>query len=305
MSKPTFQIKTLKSTDNFAQIAIEPLEPGFGHTLGVALRRVLLEHIRGAAVTTVQIKGVNHQFTTLEGMREDIVELILNLKQLKFTYQGTEAVTATLTAQGPAEVKAREINLPAGVELANPDFVLANLADKKTQLDLTLTIESGQGYSPAEDRPVTVLGVIPIDAIFSPVTKVDFTVSDTRVGRFTNFNKLIMDIWTDSTIQPEPALTQAAEILVGYFQQIVSPTAEAAADTDTQSHYEPELYKITVEELELPTRIANALRKAGLGTIKDLVGAKKAEVAKIKNLGSKSVELVDVALKSKGVGFVD
>ena len=209
MKQPTFQIKKEKTGDGYAQLIIEPLEPGFGPTLGNSLRRVLLEHINGAAVTSVQIAGVNHQFTTLEGMKEDIVELILNIKQLRLAYNGEEPVTATLKAQGPGDVTAGQIELPAGVELANPELVLAHLAAKKNKLEITFTIQSGKGYLPAEEQEITTLGVIPVDAVFSPVIKVNFTVTDTRVGRYTNFDKLIMDVWTDKTISPEDALLQA------------------------------------------------------------------------------------------------
>ena len=205
--------------------------------------------------------------------------------------------------QGPGEVTADKLEMPSGVELANPDLVLATLNDKKTKLDFTLTVEPGKGYSPAEERDVNTLGVIPIDALFSPIKKVNFKVSDTRVGRYTNFDKLTMDIWTDSSISAEEALKQAAQILQNQFQQIVNPVAVPISQEPSDSPVEPEAYKITVEELELPTRIANALRKAGLGTVKNLTTAKKADIAKIKNLGGKSVDIIAKALKAKGIEF--
>jgi DNA-directed RNA polymerase subunit alpha len=301
MSQPTFQLKTIKSTDDYAQIVIEPLEQGFGHTLGIALRRVLLEHIPGAAITSIQIAGINHQFTTLEGMKQDIVDLILNIKQLKIAYSGTEPVKATLKAQGPGKITAEQIELPSGVKLANPQHLLAELADKKSKLEITFNIESGKGYSPAEDHQVNTLGVIPIDALFSPIVKVNIKISDTRVGRLTNFDKLTLDIWTNSTIQPENVIVRAAEILKSHFQQIISPINQTDTQPDTIAKIEPEIYRITVEELELPTRIANALRKAGLGTVKELIKVKRSEIERIKNLGGKSVEIVEKALKTKGI----
>lgn len=303
MFQPTFKTTTTESTANYGQIVIEPLEKGFGNTLGISLRRVLLEHIPGAAVTTVKIGGVNHQFTTLEGLKEDIVDLILNIKQIRVSYTGEEPAKATLKATGPGEITASQIEFSSGIELANPDLVLATLADKKTKLNIEFTVESGKGYSPAEDRLVDTLGIIPVDALFSPITKVNFHVTDTRVGRFTNYDKLTLDIWTDATISPENAVKQAANILKVHYQQIISPVEQPEEETPQTKIIEPEVFRITVEELELPTRIANALRKAKLGTVKDLVNAKKADISKIKNLGGKSVEIVEAAIKAKGVEF--
>lgn len=303
MKQPLFQTTIEDSKNNYSQIIMEPLEQGFGHTLGNSLRRVLLEHIPGAAATSVKISGVNHQFTTLEGLKEDIIELVLNLKQLHFSYQGTEPAVAKLKAIGPGEVKAGQIELPSGVELSNPDFVIANLADKKSKLEFTLTIESGVGYSTAENHRTNTVGVIPLDALFSPIIKVNFKITDTRVGRQTNFDKLILDVWTNGTITAKDAVTKAAEILRNHYQQIISPAAQPETDQNEIQEIEPEVYKITVEELELPTRIANALRKSELGTVKDLIKSSKSEVAKIKNLGGKSVEIVEAALKAKGVEF--
>ncbi len=305
IKQPTFRTKVEEQSTDYARLVIEPLEQGFGQTLGNALRRVLLTHIRGAAVTSVQIKGVNHQFRTFEGMREDVVDLILNIKQIKIAYQGEEPVTAKLKAQGPGEVTAGQIELPANVEIANPDLVLANLADSKSKLEVTMTIESGQGYSPAEERMVNELGVIPTDAIYSPVVRVNFKVTDTRVGRKTNYDKLILDVWSDGSVEPEKAVKEAAEILNLYFKQIVNPVSEPEEEQTSQIQSEPEVYRITVEELELPTRIANALRKAGLGTVKDLASSKKENIMKIKNLGGKSADIVEEALKAKGLNFAD
>lgn len=305
INQPTFKLTVEESTDDFAQINIEPLEQGFGHTLGNSIRRVLLGHIPGAAITSVQINGVNHQFTTLEGMKEDVIDLILNLKQIRVSYKGEEPVTATLKASGPGEVKAEQIEFPSGVELANPDLVLANLADKKNKLEVSMTIESGVGYSPAEDREVSTLGVIPVDATFSPISRVDFNVSDTRVGRVTNFDKLQLKVWTDGTVSGEEAVKTAAEIIKLYFQQITDPIDQPVDEEETNQQNDPEVYKITVEELELPTRIANALRKAGIGTVKDLVYTKKDEISKIKNLGNKSLDIIQSALDAKEVSFVE
>ena len=303
LRQPTFKIKIEEQTDDYARFVFEPLERGFAATLGNSLRRVLLSHIRGAAVTSVQIKGINHQFTTLEGMREDVVDLILNIKQLKLSYQGDEPVTASLKAQGPGDVTAGQIELPANVEIANPEMVLAHLAESKSKLEMSLVIESGKGYSPAEDRLVDTLGVIPIDAIFSPIIKVNFKVADTRVGRSSNFDKLNLEVWSDSSVTPESAVKEAAELLKLYYSQIVEPVYEQEENERDQRQTEPEVYRITVEELELPTRIANALRKAGLGTVKSLINTKKEEITKIKNLGGKSADIVEAALKAKGVDF--
>ena len=305
MLKPTFIITAQEETVGYAKLMIEPLEKGYGHTLGVSLRRVMLSSIEGASVTKVRIEGVQHQFSTLEGMKEDVVDFLLNLKKLNFHIDSEEnEITVRLEAKGPKTVTGKDINLPPNVVLSNQEQELAVLAGNKNKLIAEITIAKGIGYSPAVDRPSSTLGEIPLDAAFSPVKKVAYKIEATRVGRRTDYDKLIMEVWTDGTIKPKDALEQAARILVSHYQQVYDPVVvEIPKETTLEDRLESEVLKLTVEELDLPTRIANALRKGGYKTVKDLVNAKHEDIAKVKNLGEKSVDAVAQALKQKDLIF--
>ncbi|HUV42683.1 MAG TPA: DNA-directed RNA polymerase subunit alpha [Patescibacteria group bacterium] len=302
MIEPLFRIKKEKETQDFGHFVIEPLELGFGHTLGNALRRVLLSALPGAAITQVKIAGVKHKFSTLEGLKEDIIEFILGLKQVKVGYEGKKPVKLTLEKTGPGEIKAGDIKTPANVKIANPDLVIGNLASRKNRFKAEMIVETGYGYLPAEEREVEKLGEIPIDAIFGPILQVNYRIESTRVGRRTDLNRLVFEITTDGSLKPSQALKQAAEILVGYFQQIASP--KKMPKKEKAKSEMPNLnLRLTVEELDLPTRIANALRKGGYGTVANLVEATEADLAKVKNLGEKSVNIVEAALSQKGVSL--
>jgi DNA-directed RNA polymerase subunit alpha len=301
MTKPQFTIKSEEEKNNFARFIIEPLPQGFGDTLGNGLRRILYTAIQGAALTNIKIAGVNHQFTTLEGLREDIVQLVLALKQVRPTYTGEKPAKITLEANGPGEITAAQFSTPPDVVITNPQLVLAHLADKNTKLELEATVESGFGYSPAEDRKSTTVGVIPMDATFTPVVRVNYHVQSTRVGRMTNFDKLILEITTDSTVSPKEALTSAAQTLVNYFTGIVNPESTDAFKSPSPAFSKPPVgSNISVEELDLPTRIANALQKAGFQTVADLLAVSKAQLSKVKNLGGKSVDIIEKALHERG-----
>lgn len=304
-----FKLSVQGETDAYAQIVIEPLLPGLGQTLGNSLRRIMLTYLPGAAVTSVQIEGVQHQFTTLKGMRQDIVDLVLNLKQLHIIYRGEEPATLTLHAKGQGPVTAGQLELPSGVEIVNPEFVLADLSGDKASLKAQITIEAGVGYSPSDERNISTVGVIPVDASFSPVLRVNYEVLSTRVGRLTNFDKIVFEIWTNGTMKPLDAVLQSADLLQKYFAHVSAPSADDAAESVEISEDEAnmgtakEALQLTVEELELPTRIANALRKSGLGTVKDLLSASQEDIMKVKNLGGKSINIIQDALKAKGIDF--
>lgn len=305
MLDPIFEIKKEKETADYGLFYFEPLAQGFGQTLGTALRRVLLSSLRGAAVTRVKITGVKHQFSTLEGLKEDMIEFILNLKQLRIKYNGDKAVKLSLDVSGPGEVKAGDIDAPAEVVIVNPELVLANLADKNAKLKAEIWVECGYGYSPADERSSDKLGEIMVDAAFSPVRRVNPQVESTRVGRRTDFDRLILEIVTDGTIKPSEAVKSAANTLLDYFQQIIKPKKapkEEVVETTSLSSVTSDL---TVEELDLPTRIANALRKGGYGTLNDLVNAARADLAKVKNLGEKSVKIVEAAMATRGAVIKD
>lgn len=303
MIQPTFALTVVETDGNYTKLAFEPLERGYGQTVGNALRRVLLSSLPGVAITSVKIDGVSHQFSTLEGMSEDVVEFILNLKQVRVSGSIDEPVKLTLDVKGPATVTAADISSAGQVEVVNKDLVLATLS-AKSRLSVEMTAEMGMGYSMAEERKSTSIGLIPVDALFSPIEKVSFKVESTRVGRRTDFDKLIMDIWTNGTVDAKTAVEEAAKVLVAQFTQIYEPTlSEAPVQAAPVYSKQDEVMKLTVEELDLPTRIANALRKGGFKTVGDLLGSNKAEISKVKNLGGKSIEIVQDALGKKGLSL--
>ena len=302
MYDPIFEIKEELGKDNYGKFAISPLLQGYGLTLGNSLRRVLLTSLSGIAVTSVKIAGVKHQFSTLAGLKEDIVEFVLNLKKVRFEGTVKESSKVTLDVSGGKEVKAGDIKVTGDLKIANPELVLGNL-NKGTKLSAEITIEKGVGYSPAEDRSVTSVGVIPVDASFSPVKRVSYKIEETRVGRLTNYDKLNLEIWTDGTVSPKDALTEASKTLVSYFTQIVNPKAVEKVEAVKVNELGL-VGKLSVEEVGLPTRVANALIKSGHETVEDLVAAKKEDLVKVRNLGEKSLKIIAAALGQKGVDFL-
>ena len=299
---PSFTITQEEKEENTATFIFEPLEQGYGHTLGNALRRAMLDSLTGAAITQVKIKGIRHQFSTLKGMSEDVVEFILNLKRIRIRYDGDEPQTLRLEAQGPGEIKASQIKAPPMVSIINKDQILGTLANKKVGLEAELQVERGTGYSSAEERKSNQIGVIPIDATFTPVLQVSYHVEATRVGGRTDLDRLILKVITDGTLKPTEALHQTAKLLEAYFRQVYEPKVKAEKP-QVEDVAASEIYKLTVEELDLSTRIANALRKGGYRTVADLVEAPEKDIAKVKNLGEKSVEIIRKALKKKDVSL--
>jgi DNA-directed RNA polymerase subunit alpha len=278
------------------------LEQGYGLTVGNSLRRVLLSSLSGIAVTSVKIAGVKHQFSSLVGMREDIVEFVLNLKKVRFSGKVEKPTKATLEVSKLGEFTAAEIKVGGGIKVINTDLVLGTL-NKGSKLSADIMIETGSGYSPAEDRPTDTIGLIPVDASFSPVKRVSYKIEETRVGRLTNYDKLILEIWTDGTIDANDALVESAKTLMSYFGQVVNPkkvekVAEAPKDELGL------IGKLSVEEIGLPTRVANALIKAGFETVEQLAYAKKEDLVKVRNLGEKSLKIIAAALGTKGVEFL-
>ncbi len=300
--EPTFDIKIETNDQTYGKFVISPLEAGYGSTMGTALKRVMLTSIAGAAIFTVKIAGVKHQFSTLKGMQEDVLDFLLNLKKVRIAGVTDEkAVTLSLTAKGESEVTAGDIKTSGNISIANPELVLAHLS-KGATLDVELEVMRGVGYSSAEERPSGTIGVMPIDAIYTPVLRVNPKVEETRVGRVTNYDKLILEVWTDGTVTPHEALVSAAHILVSYFQQIVSPTKSVVAETVvTQADSLGPVGKLSVEEIGLPTRVANALVKSGYETVEKLVTAPKADLIRVRNLGEKSLKVIKAALSEKGV----
>ncbi|PIR59050.1 MAG: DNA-directed RNA polymerase subunit alpha [Candidatus Pacebacteria bacterium CG10_big_fil_rev_8_21_14_0_10_56_10] len=300
---PTFQLTERDSTPTQAQVVMEPLEKGYGHTLGNALRRTMLTSLPGHAVSMIRIDGVDHQYTSLEGMTEDIVEFILNVKQLRIKSDSSDNGLLRLTATGPATVTAADIEVGGGFEIINTDQLLATLAKGK-KLSAELTVEAGMGYLPATERQSSTIGDIPVDALFSPVVQVSYRVEQTRVGRRTDYDRVVFNITTDGTLRPIETVRQAARILARQMTQVYEPAAaQAEVEPAELSPQEAEVLRLTVEELDLPTRIANALRKGGFKTVGELINAERGTIAKVKNLGEKSVDVINDALGKKGVSL--
>jgi DNA-directed RNA polymerase subunit alpha len=302
MSQTIFELIEEEKGKNYSRVVISPLQQGYGYTLGHSLRRVLLSSLPGAAFTSVKIAGVNHQFSSLSGMKEDIVEFCLNLKKVRLSYTGDKQVLASLKVATPGEVKAGDIKLPTGVTVSNPDLVLAVL-NKGAKLEAQMTIESGVGYSTADTRSTGELGLIALDASFSPVVRVNYKVEETRVGRLTNYDKLTLEIWTDGTIDGKKAIQLGAQILSDYYMQIVNPKVVKKEEIDETKNDLGLVGKLSVEEIGLPTRVANALVKAGYESVEALVNADKNELVKVRNLGEKSLKIISAALGEKGVSF--
>jgi DNA-directed RNA polymerase subunit alpha len=319
-----FQIPRITSESveqNRGTFTIEPLDRGFGYTFGNSLRRVLLSSLAGAAVTSVRIEGVAHEFSTISGVKEDVTDIVLNLKGVVCRmHSDASEVEAPLVVTGPGEITAKDIDLPAGVEILNPDLHIATL-EKKTKLELYMTIGRGRGYRPAEenksaDQPI---GVIPIDSIFSPVRRVAYAVEQARVGQKTDFDKLTLDIETDGSIDPQAALREAAELLISQLaiftdaDRIQELRAAPGGQLDghgltvgpggAQPALQGEEYGILIEELELGVRSYNCLKRAGIQTVGDLISKSEAELNAIPNFGKKSIDEVIETLHSRGLNL--
>jgi DNA-directed RNA polymerase subunit alpha len=298
-------------TEERGIFVIEPLDRGFGYTFGNSLRRVLLSSLEGAAVTSVKIEGVAHEFTTLKGVREDVTDIILNLKSLVCLLHGeSPEVEVRLEKKGSGVVTAADIEAPADLEILNPDLEIANISDKG-RLEVTLTIGRGRGYVPAELNrgPEHTIGVIPVDSIFSPVRRVSYEVEAARVGQRTDYDKLTLDVTTDGSVSPRDAIAEAAEILIrqlAIFTDIdkiegFGETAEAEAEAP-QAHG---MENFPIEELELGVRSYNCLKRVGIETIGDLVSKTEGELAAIPNFGKKSIEEVRETLQAHGLTLRD
>lgn len=295
-----FNIKTVKSEDKYGKFELTPLVGGFGHTLGNALRRVLLITIPGAAITRIRIDGANHLFTTIPGVKEDLVEVSLNLKKVKFQYSKEEPIELILEKKGPGVVTAGDIADNDLCKVSNPDQIIATLADNKSSIKIALTVERGVGYTLAKEQKTDVVGEIILDATFTPVIKTNYLVEPTRLGKKSNYDKLTMEIWTDGSVDPLMALKLAAKDLISSFGQIVDPKEFEEEVITLLASPNPHGSDISVEEIELPLRVTNALKKAGYPTIDALIKAGRLDVSKAKNVGEKSLKVIDAWLKERG-----
>lgn len=302
MIEPNFTIKVEVEKPDYGKFIIEPLDLGYGHTLGNSLRRVLLASLKGAAITKIKIDGVKHQFSTVSGLREDVVQLILNIKKIRLNLTSDKEAVMTLSVKGPKKITAGDLKGEA--EVINKDLYLGELTSNKAKLSMELTVQTGFGYVTAEEyEGKKELGAIVIDALFSPITRVNYNVEFTRVGRMTNLDKLVMEVWSDGSISPVDAVKTAAKTLVSYFLQIYEPKAKPSEGVAVTPAISEEILKMTLEELDLPTRIVNALHNGSIDTVGQLLGTPKKELYKIKNLGAKSITTIEEVLREKGIAL--
>lgn len=298
-------ISTLEEGTNQNTFSFGPLPKGYGYTIGNALRRVLLTSLEGAAVTQIKISGADHQFATIPGIKEDVVELTLNFKKLRFKSFTKNPIVATIDVTGPGEVTAKDIEISSEVEILNKDLHIATLADKKTNFKVELIIETGLGYSPMESRESNKIGTITIDATFSPVLSVSYKVEPTRFGKELDLDKLILSVETDGSIMPRDAVKVSASILSDFLGCIKEWDAYNKEEKEEKKEVKPETTKqndnTLIEDLPLPTRTINALKKHGIETLGQLASKKDEELADIKNLGEKSVLEIKKLLKKEGI----
>ena len=305
--RPTLHEEVI--SDNRSRFILDPLEPGFGYTLGNSLRRTLLSSIPGAAVTNIRIQGVSHEFSTIPGVKEDVVEVILNIKNLVVSSEHDAPVVAHLSKSAAGPVTAADIQVPAGVEVHNPDLVLATL-NTKGKLEVEFIIERGRGYVQASQNrnPDAEAGVIPVDSIYSPVLKVSYRVEATRAGEFTNFDKLVVDVETKSSMAPKDAVASAGATLVELFGLAKELNEEAAgieigpAPVELAASNE---LSTPIEDLDLTVRSYNCLKREGINTVSELIALSEDQLMNIRNFGSKSVDEVRDKLTSMGLRFKD
>lgn len=296
-----------KENEFYGRFVVEPLERGFGHTLGNALRRSLLSSLPGAAVTSVQIEGVQHEFSTIPGVKEDVTEIILNLKELSVRLFADVVKQVEIIAEGPCEVTAADIRVDSEIEVVNPQLHIATLSEG-TRLHMTLNVEKGFGYVSAErSKPsaLPVIGVIPIDAIYTPMRKVNYTVEDTRVGQITDYDKLVLEVWTNGSVTPEEAIGMAAKILVHQLSIFTRLTDQpvSAQEEESESGLVGKTAEMTIDELDLSVRAFNCLKRAGINTVAELVQKNQEDMMKVRNLGKKSLEEVEQKLGLLGLAL--
>src|SRR5881296_4073974 len=298
------------ATETYAKFVAEPFETGYGHTIGNSLRRVLLSSLEGAAITSVKIDGAMHEFTTIDGVVEDVTDIVLNLKRIKFKAHTREQQTLMLSAHKEGPVTAADIQLNQNVELVNPDQLICTL-DKKKKFEMELEVKVGRGFCPGDENKKIdqLIGVIPIDSLFSPVTRVRYAVEAARVGQRTDYDRLILEIWTDGRISPDDALTQASAILqhhldvfVGYDKNAVEFEQETRTEDDDKSKMR-KLLNMSVNEIELSVRAANCLNNANITTVGQLAQKTEAEMLKYRNFGKKSLNEIKDKLQQLGLSL--
>jgi len=300
----TPKIEVVQAAENYGRFKIEPLDPGYGHTLGNALRRVLLSSIPGSAITKIKIDGVYHEFSTIQGVREDVTEIVLNTKGIRLRSYAERPVKVLLTKQGAGVVRASDIDTPSNVELVNPNHYICTLDSDDASLEIEMTVERGHGYLPADQRDALPIGEIPVDAIFTPVPKVNYVVENTRVGQATDHDRLLLEIWTDGTIKPGDALSHAAQVMVQYSQTIADfnrTSIEEETTTEVKGLAIPaDIYDTPIEELDLSTRTYNCLKRADITKVGQVLEMDEKALLSVRNLGQKSMEEIRDKLIERG-----
>ena len=306
IEKPRIEPEELTEDGKYGRFVVEPLERGFGNTLGNSLRRVLLSSLEGCAVTSVKIDGVLHEFSTIPGVKEDVTEIVLNLKSLVAKLHETSPKTVEISAEGPCVVTAGDIKCDSEVEILNPDLHIATLGED-AKLNMEITVDRGRGYIPAERNKQlsgnNVIGVLPIDSIYTPVLKVNYTVDNTRVGQITDYDKLTLDVWTNGVINAQEAVSLAAKVLTEHLNLFVNlsdkaSSAEVMVEKDDKG--KEKILEMTIEDLDLSVRSFNCLKRAGINTVEDLINKSEEDMMKVRNLGRKSLEEVIQKLNSLG-----
>ena len=307
IEKPRIECVESPADESYGKFVVEPLERGYGTTLGNSLRRVLLSSLPGTAVTTIKIAGVQHEFSTIPGVKEDVTEIVLNIKSLIARLHREGSKTVYIEAEGECEVTAADIKADGEVEIVNPDLHIATLGPDAS-LSMELTISHGRGYVPAEkNKPAqTVAGVIPIDSIYTPVLKVNYAVENTRVGNQTDYDKLTLEVWTDKTISPRDAVSLGAKILCDHFTlftDLSSSMNMGSTVVEKTEAVKDKVMEMTIEELDLSVRSFNCLKRANINTVEDLVSKTQDEMIKVRNLGRKSLEEVIQKLAMMGLSL--
>ena len=306
IEKPTIN-KYIDEDGNYGKFVVEPLERGYGTTLGNALRRILLSSLPGAAVTSVKIDGVLHEFSTIPGVKEDVTEIILNLKKLAIRLNGDNTKRVIINAVGPKEVTAADIIGDSEMEIFNPDLHIATLEENAT-LVMEINLARGRGYVPAEMNKTesTPISVIPVDSIYTPVRKVNFTVENTRVGQVTDYDRLVLEIWTDGSITPEEGVSIGAKIMqehLNLFIQLTDTTGTMEIMVEKEEDQKEKALEMTIEELELSVRSFNCLKRAAINTVEELTQKSEEDMMKVRNLGKKSLDEVKAKLEELGLGL--
>ncbi len=302
-------IHKVEETDNYGKFVVEPLERGYGTTLGNSLRRVLIASLPGAAITSMQIDGVLHEFSTVEGVTEDVTQIILNLKKVSLKLDSEDQKNLELDVKGPAEVTASDIQGDNEVTILNPDLHIATVADG-AELHIKLTADKGRGYLSANDNKARMddlaIGVLPIDSIYTPIERVNYTVENARVGQRNDYDKLTLDVWTDGSLTPTEAVSLGAKILTEHLAMFVDLTEtaqNAQVMVEKEETHKEKMLEMTIEELALSVRSYNCLKRAGINTVKELTDRTVSDMMKVRNLGQKSLEEIKLKLNDLGVSF--